>query len=142
MGKRGEKKIKPMVGDVTNALGLGRLLLGYLEWMGMHNYAESSVKDREFHLRSLIHWLDERDITKAGEVTRPILERYQRHLYHYRKPSGKPLSFIHQNTKLVPIRAFFKWLSRQNYIPYNPASELLLLSVEFCVQMETKGTKI
>ena len=38
------------------------------------------------------------------EVTRPVLERYQRHLFHYRKTNGEPLSFRTQHARLVPLR--------------------------------------
>jgi hypothetical protein len=32
--------------------------------------------------------------------------------------------FTHRLAPLVPIRGFFRWLTRQNYLLYNPASEL------------------
>lgn len=41
-------------------------------------------------------------------VSRPILERYRRHLYHYRKENGEPLSFATQQQRLLPLCAFFK----------------------------------
>ena len=52
------------------------------------------------------------------------------YLYHYRKRDGDPLTFSSQLTHLVPVRAWFKWLARQNYILFNPASELELPKVE------------
>ncbi len=63
-------------------------------------------------------------IVRPVEVTKPILERYQRHLFHLRKPDGKPLSFRGQAWRLVPVRAYFKWLTKQNVLLWNPASEL------------------
>jgi site-specific recombinase XerD len=59
-----------------------------------------------------------------------VLDRYRKWLYYYRKPNGQPLSFRSQYTRLIPIRAFFKWLARNNYILYNPASELELPRLE------------
>jgi len=38
------------------------------------------------------------------EVTKPIIERYQRHLYYVRKPDEKPLSVRGQEWRLVPVR--------------------------------------
>jgi integrase/recombinase XerD len=55
-----------------------------------------------------------------------VLDRYQRYLYHYRKKDGQPLSFRSQYSRLAPVRAFFKWLARENLILYNPVSELEL----------------
>ena len=60
------------------------------------------------------------------DVTLPVLERYQRYLYHYRKPNGEPLTFGTQQTRLVPLKAFFQWATRERHLLYNPASELLL----------------
>ena len=59
-----------------------------------------------------------------GDVTKPIIDRYQRWLYHYRNPDGKPLTFHSQYTHLSPIKSWFQWLARENYILFNPASEL------------------
>ena len=47
-------------------------------------------------------------MSRAAEVTRPMLERYQRYLYHYRSADGQPLSFRGQHIRLVPMRAFFR----------------------------------
>ena len=55
-----------------------------------------------------------------------MLERYQRYLFHYRKKNGEPLSFRSQHTRLVPLRVWFKWMTRQNFILHNPASEIEL----------------
>ncbi|MBM4128109.1 MAG: site-specific tyrosine recombinase XerC [Nitrospira sp.] len=73
---------------------------------------------------------EERGVTRPTEVTKPILERYQRYLYHYRKKDGQPLSFRSQHSRLVPVRAWFKWLTTNNHILYNPASELELPRLE------------
>ncbi len=40
------------------------------------------------------------------------------------------MSAHNQLKRLVPIRQFFKWATRQNYLLYNPASELELPKVE------------
>ena len=62
----------------------------------------------------------------SSDLTKPILERYQRHLYYYRKPDGKPLTLGTQHSLLAPIKTFFKWLAQENHLLYNPASELVL----------------
>jgi integrase/recombinase XerD len=102
----------------------------YLEWMRTKNYSERTVENRAVYLAFFLQWAEDRGVTKPVEVTRPILERYQRHLYHLRKPNGRPLSFRSQYSRLVPVRAFFKWLARQNHLLYNPASELELPRLE------------
>ncbi len=63
-------------------------------------------------------------------MTLPMLERYQLHLFYYCKPNGQPLTFRTQASRLVPVKAFFKWLTRSHVIFYNPASELALPRAE------------
>ena len=106
--------------------GLYPYLARFLEWFAARGYSPHTTALRADALKRLIRWADERGITCPQDVTRPILERYRRYLYHYRKESGEPLSFATQQQRLIPIRAFFKWLARENYILSNPASELEL----------------
>ena len=131
MARRGTKKKREPVGDPSDPHGMASWIAHYLEWFRSHNYSDSTVNNRESYLMLFCKWCEERGITRPSEVTKPILERYQRHLYHYRKPqNGQPLSFRSQHSRLVPIRAFFKWLTRQNVLLYNPASELELPRLE------------
>jgi integrase/recombinase XerD len=96
----------------------------------VHNYAAATIKDRRHSLTSFILWCAERGISAPYEVTKPILERYQRHLYYHRKSDGEPLTFRTQAARMVPVRAWFKWLTRANHILSNPASELELPRAE------------
>lgn len=106
--------------------GLYPYLLRFLEWFVSRGYSPRTTDIRSDALRRFIRWADERGIQRPQEVTRPILERYRRFLYHYRKDNGEPLSFSTQQQRLIPLRAFFKWLTRENFILSNPASELEL----------------
>lgn len=99
-------------------------LARFTDWQLMHNYSPKTVETRERALRAFFTWAEMRSLTHPKDVTRPILQRYQRHLYFYRKKDGNPLSFRTQASRLTPIRAFFKWLARENHILYNPAGEL------------------
>jgi hypothetical protein len=69
-------------------------------------------------------------VLNAQDVTRPMLERYQRVLFHHRKQDGTPLSFAGQHVRLTTIQGFFKWLCRKYYITANPAADLELPKVE------------
>jgi integrase/recombinase XerD len=102
----------------------------FLDHLAVHNYAAATIKDRRHSLTSFILWCAERGIAAPYEVTKPILERYQRHLYYHRKSDGEPLTFRTQAARMVPIRAWFKWLTRANHILSNPASELELPRAE------------
>jgi integrase/recombinase XerD len=101
-------------------------LVCFLEHFAARGYSPRTVELRSDALRRFIRWAEERGIHRPQDVTRPILERYRRHLYHYRKDNGEPLSFATQQQRLIPLRAFFRYLARENHILSNPASELEL----------------
>jgi integrase/recombinase XerD len=101
-------------------------LLHFLEWFASRGYSPRTLQIRSDGLRRFIRWAEERTIRTPQEVTRPVLERYRRFLYHYRKDNGEPLSFATQMQRLIPLRVFFKWLARENHILGDPASELEL----------------
>ena len=92
----------------------------------MRSYSEYTVKNRRVHIGFFLVWAFERGITEPVEVTRTVLEAYQRHVFHYRKKNGEPLGFNGQHDRIVPLRVWFKWMARHHHILHNPASELEL----------------
>ena len=118
-----EKKRKPARSFETP---LELLMRDHLRALQVQNYSEFTVRGREGHLWFFLDWLKERGVIHPIEVTRPVLERYQRHLFYYRKTNCEPLSFRSQHARLVPLRMWFRWMTRQNHILHNPASELEL----------------
>lgn len=130
MPRKGAQQPKAVIGDPSDPEGLVAYMHRFLDWMRITNYAERTIENRESYLNHFIAWCDARSLSRPQEITRPILERYQRYLYHYRKPNGEPLSFRSQYTRLIPVRAYFKWLAKYHHILYNPASELELPKLE------------
>ena len=109
--------------------GITRYLQHFLAWSAAMNYSPETAKKRDNAIRRFIIWCDQRNLQSPQEVTKPVLERYRRYLYHYRKANGEPLSFSTQHSLLAPLKAFFKWLAKENHILYNPASEFDLPKV-------------
>ena len=130
MPKKGQRTAKTWPGDASDATGFAALCAAYLDALRVLNYSEKTVESRAHHLREFVKWAHERSLARPSEVTKPILERYQRYLYHHRKKNGQPLSFRSQHGALVPVRAFFKWLCRQNHLLANPAADLDLPRAE------------
>jgi len=129
MRRRKPRKTRVARGWDLPESALGHALAEFLDWSGAAGISPRTIRQRKRALRRFILWADERGLGKPSEVTLPILERYQRHLYHYRKPDGAPLTFGSQYTELVPVKSFFKWLVRSRYILYNPAAELVMPKV-------------
>ena len=103
--------------------GITNYLKQYLEWAGAMNYSDDTRRKYEYSVCMFIAWCDPRGLARPHDVTRAILERYRKHMYHYRKADGRPLSFSTQRSHLTPLKAFFKWLAKENHILFNPASD-------------------
>jgi integrase/recombinase XerD len=98
----------------------------FLAHMEEKHYSQETVDTRERHLRWFLIWCDERGIARPQEVERSILERYQRHLFYYRKADGQPLAIASQHLRLIPVGLWFGWMTKQGVLPMNPASEMEL----------------
>ena len=111
-------------------MSIKELLEEHCRWLETRNYASGTLHNNRLYVGRFIDWLAERGVTRAQDVTRPMLERYQRVLFHHRKADGLPLSFAGQHVRLVTIQGFFKWLCRKYHITANPAADLELPKVE------------
>jgi integrase/recombinase XerD len=118
--------VTPRKQKAQPAIPLEIMMRDYLQSLAIQNYSEQTIGNREFLLRQFIQWCQERGIVDPVEVTRPVLERYQRYLFLYRKKNGEPMSFRSQHSRLVPLRMWFRWMTRRNHLLHNPASELEL----------------
>jgi integrase/recombinase XerD len=98
----------------------------HLAALAVKNYSPYTIRNRRVHIGFFLDWCTERGLSEPIDVTRTVLESYQRHLLHYRKSTGEALSFRSQLARLVPLRVWFKWMAREHYLLHNPASELEL----------------
>ena len=126
MPRKHDRKPEQISGDLSDPLGMGTLLSAFLSGLRVRNYAEGTIHKHRVQLNKFIEWSADRSLTRPSEITRPILQRYQRHLYEKTNKQGKRLSFRNQHARLLSIRAWFRWLARNNHILHNPASELEL----------------
>ena len=120
----------PHIRNLADPHGLYLTLQAYLTWLNVKNYSSYTIANREYYLYCFLEWAGQRGLVRPTEITKPILERYQRHLFYYRKQNGDPLSIQDQYNRSVALRHWFKWLAKQNYLLYNPASELELPRLE------------
>lgn len=99
--RRGRKKrTSPLVPTTA----LEAMLAEYLNWTQVRNYSEATVRNRRVHIGFFLQWCSERGLQEPVEITRPVLERYQRFLFHHRKKNGQPLSFHSQHSRMAPVR--------------------------------------
>lgn len=116
---------------IADPQGMNALLEKFLDWLAVKNYAERTLAIRRTCVGYFIDWAEQRGLQKPNEVSRPVLERYQRYLSVYRKQNGDPLSVRTQCSRLASVKSWFKWLAKGNHIFYNPAGELEMPRLEF-----------
>jgi integrase/recombinase XerD len=121
--KKGDRKLWAFA-EASDPGGMVALMRLYIEALKVKNLSPRTTDKYEWELSYFILWCHERDLVRPEDVTRPVLERYQRFLYYYRTKAGRPLSFRSQYKKLAAPKYFFRWLARHGYLPHNPASDL------------------
>jgi len=129
--KPGRKRRPPAPIDASDPRGFPVLVAEYLEHLRVRNYSPRTVQNCRVYLGYFTAWAAERGITRPAEVTKPVLDRYQRWLFHHRsEKNDRPLSFRTQHVRLTPVRTFFRYLAKENHLLFNPASELTLPKLE------------
>ncbi len=123
MTKRGDIKTWNPA-ELARSASLTAVAARYLRDLQALNYAATTVNSAQKNLMLCIEWLAERAVCDVAEVTRPMLERYQRHLFHYRKEDGSPLAVSTQTDRLKALKGFYAWAVRKHVVPANPASDL------------------
>jgi integrase/recombinase XerD len=119
--KRGGRAASPPAsGDPFTLAAFSREWFRHLE--ALHRSTDGKRND----LSPFLSWSAERDIHYPEQVTRSKLESYQRWLYRYRKPNGKPLGISTQRNRITTIKHLFAWLGKQRLIEANPAADLEL----------------
>lgn len=129
MPRRGEVKgtvAGPFPGDAGDRLGFAVLWAEFETHMAARGYSPATIRSRRHATAQLVIWLADRGISRPAEVTREVLERYQRHLFYYRQPSGQPLLTASQAQRLRAIRPFFAWAASRRLIIADPAAVLEL----------------
>jgi integrase/recombinase XerD len=110
---------------------LAALLEEHLQHLAVKGFSENTLDLRRVHINMFLKWSEDRGLREPVEITRPVLESYQRFLFHHRKTDGTPLSFSSQHARLSCLRVWFRWMTRKNYILHNPASEIELPRLGF-----------
>ena len=102
----------------------------YLQKLTVLNYSKTTIANRYADLITFTNWVEQRSLTEPNSITKLHLESYQRFIWRHRKHNGKPLAISSQRKRLGVIKDLFKYLTKNNHIPANPASELELPRAE------------
>lgn len=127
---RGGNAPQPDAWDRSSSEALALWRDGYLGQLSARNYSEGTIEGRRDALKVFLNWCSERDLSRASQITRPVLEAYQLWLWRYTRHNGKPLGWSTQRSRLSTIKDYFRWMTKQNVLLHNPASELELPRME------------
>ncbi len=104
---------------------LSKRMEEYFQWMALGNFSPNTIEVQRRYLRYFRVWCEDINISDPQEVSKQTIDRYQKYLYNYRQvKNGEPLSFQSQHKRLTAIKNFFKWLSKHNFILFNPAADI------------------
>ena len=101
----------------------------YLAALEAQHRSAGGIRSRRSGLAHFVAWATERGIERPEDVTYAHLERFQQHLFRYRKADGRPMSVIGQHGVLSHVRGWFTWLVRHRRLTSNPAADLELPSL-------------
>jgi integrase/recombinase XerD len=80
MARKGERK--PFAGDPNDPEGLIVWVRRYIEHLAVRNYSAETVTVGREHFRGFVEWCFDRGIHRPIEITKSILEAYQRWLFY------------------------------------------------------------
>ena len=123
-GKRTERLALLLVPSAPDSLAAW--IRHYLTHLEMQHRSVADQRTRRSRLAHFHTWCSERGIERPAEVTHAHVERFQRHLFLYRKANGAPMAVNGQRIALFTVEMFFRWLVRQNVVQSNPAADLEL----------------
>ena len=144
VGKRGRKAqgvvwTEPAPADAA-AGSFARLVPLWLRDLEVRQYTASSRTTWASGMGQFAAWCVERGLSDAIQVTRAVMESYQRYLAFVRSgqprtsrqrrsraapvTEGHPLTSGRQRARLHAVRRFYTWAVRQGHVPANPAADL------------------
>ena len=122
--KKQKSAVYRVPADPAGANPLHRWRAQFCEWTLISGLSPATANMRTHAITHFIRWADEHGLQHPAEVSRPVLQRYQRALYLARSQRGLPLAPTTQAARLHPVMAWFKWLTREGHILSNPAADL------------------
>lgn len=123
-----KQKLKPdfLYADRSTLNDLSKQAINFVEYMEMKNYSDTTVKTQARSLGTFIEWCNDRGIYDQEEIIRPVIERYQKHLFYFRKKDNTPLSFRTQKQRLIHLKSFFSYMCKKHILLNNPTFDLEL----------------
>jgi len=98
----------------------------YLESLRIRGYSELTIDMHDLAIGRFIGWSEQRGVVEPNDITRDVIQAYQRMLFYYRKKNGDPFKQVTQNRVMVTLKVFCRWLVNENHLKYSPAESIEL----------------
>lgn len=105
---------------------LSDLAEAHFAWMLVRGYSADTVRARRVAMRRFLRWCMSHKLRRPRALTRAALEEYQRDVFNYRQPNGRPLALGTQQGFLAPLKTFMRWLHLEGHVPDNAAAEFTI----------------
>ncbi len=97
----------------------------YLEYLQNNRYSIQTIKNEDYALRSLEHFLEGQGIERIADVTTETIGEYNQFIRNHKdEETGKSYNISTITGKLQPVKYFFCWLTRNMIILYDPAKDM------------------
>jgi integrase/recombinase XerD len=106
------------------ARSLRQLADQFVAWTVDVGFSPYTASIREQALRQFTDWCGGQGVTSPARLSAALLEEYQLYIGRYRTAKGTLLMATTQVTRINPVRAFCKWLTRQRLVSSDPATTL------------------
>src|SRR5919108_5870845 len=94
-------------------------------YMPYRNFADRTREEYQNDIEDFVRFLEQKRITRVGELGLPIIERCVAHL------EGKGIASLTRKRKVVAIRSFLSYLYQDGYIDTNLAKKVVLPFTEY-----------
>jgi integrase/recombinase XerD len=99
----------------------------HLEALTVKQYSEQTIKARRGQLKVFLRWCAGQAFNSPHEITSLLFGTLSTvSLFIIARRTAKLLSFRTQHGMLVPLRVWFRWMTREKRIAHNPAMDLEL----------------
>ena len=127
MGRpRGQHERQQILGDVEDRFGFPVMINDFCDELAVEGQGIETVRVARCHLAKLVRWMANEGVTHPADVTKEMLERYQRYLHDFRKADGSPLTLTTQAASMGPVKRFYEWGVEHGRVQHNPALGLRL----------------
>jgi len=108
--------------EKTTRTEVDRLIEEFLEHLEIEkNSSPLTIRNYKHYLTRFSEWLKKNNSKSSlGSITLEVIKKYRVYLSRFTAPKGGPLSRVTQSYHVIALRAFLRWLIRNDYKTLSP----------------------